>query len=494
MQTITIMQMVVVSHKIKDIKSIYLLYAFFFLLVLLYLDVPLVQFFFLLPLLHYIKITKKLDHMVLVIGLVIVSIINFSYFTGYGIKFMIVVILSNLLFFLPFIYVSRFLIKKRYFYLSIPSFFYLLFIIFSYTIFNNFWLNYSSFLYFISPIIKFIGSFGLTYLLILFNTTLYYIINRYFYSKKKNLFDLLKKNTLSFSLLLILTFIFFISPIFNYYYAPLENSETVGVALIQGNLDQHWVERIENQKQNIEKYITLTKQSLRYSPDIIVWPEYTLTNPIEYDIPLLNEFKLFSKSNNLTLIIGSIKLENTSDYNSKRYNTLYIFDKGNLYLYNAYEPVTIFDDRVAKAKTNSLVFEKNNSLGLFLCYEENFPYLFAKNIDNVNAKFFIVSGNQYYISNNYGLYLTSVNSHSRAAEFNRYLLRLETSGLTKVIDNNGLVKESIPLNQEGILYFDVPKISKNTFYAKNGDIINYLSIALALVLLLLAAFSVRNRN
>lgn len=455
-----------------NIKNNLYLYVFIIFLILLYFQVPFLNFIFLIPILIYLQKEKEVDWIKLSIIIFITSLIIYFPFYGYGFKFLIIAGFANILFFIPFFYFSKRLINRKYIYLSIPSLFFIEFYVLHFTIINNFWINLSLVSYIYPKIIQYFGSFLLTFLIIIVNVLSYSFIRALFLENKKTI-----PKTTIISLIFLLTILHIpIEPI-------TESENNIKVVGIQGNIDQSPNERIINKDTNLRTYLELSEKSINiYDPELIVWPEYVFTHPIELDYKLLYNLSSFSSHNNVTLILGSIFLENKT-HSDKKYNSLYIFQKKNITIYNAYEPVKIFDIQTLKAKSNPTININNKTAGLAVCYEENFPYIFNKQINKNENKFFLVIGNQYYIRNNQGLELSSLSSNTRAAETNKYIFRLETAGLSTVIDNTGKNVKNLKIHTQDILYYEIPLIEKKTFYTKYYKYIEVFLFILSIIIL-----------
>lgn len=466
----------------EKLKHEVFLYLFATLLIVMFYGLPFAEFFLLTPLFFYLQISKKINWIKTIILIAIASIIDFIYFYGYGIKFLIVTIIAHLLVFLPFMYISKKLMEKKYSIISIPSAFYIIFFIMHFTVINNFWINLTGFMSFFPEIIRFVGSFGVVFLLVMFNYALYQIIQ-----------NSVIRNQVNFKYLptIIILGLLLLTPV-GFFDSKNKEYETLSVVGIQGNVNQNWGDRSDKYKENFKKYEAITNEAKRYKPDIIIWPEYTFTYPIEFDFEFLQQLNQISLDNNATLIVGSIKLENSTSDNSKRYNTLYIFENNYLNMYHAYEPVTIFDKEVVKAKNNTKIPIKNKNIGLALCYEENFPYIF-NNQNILGAQAFFTIGNQYYINHKQGLVLTSYNSKLRAAETNKYVFRLETAGLSIVINNKGNVIKELPINTEGILHYEIPLKNEITFYSKYYQYIEWGLFFISIIIITLS-FTIKNKE
>ncbi len=461
------------NKKIKFNPNIYLI-IFFISLILLYSNlIPFFEFIFLIPLLFYLK-NKNTNYELLSLFIFLATIINFSFFYEYGLKYIFIVGILSTCFFLAFFLIAKKLMNKKLNIILFPSIFTILFYLIGLTPINNFWINISGFLNIFPITIQYLGSLGIVFIIILINTLIFEIINN-IKNKKINYIYIV------FAIILIgHFFILQIKPITN------ENqTEIVKVAGIQGNLDQSWVNRTLNKTENLNKYLALSNQAIiKYNPEIILWQEYLFTNAIQFDLELQKKIKDFSNKNNVTIILGSITLENESSLSSKRYNTLYIINNNSIQTYSAYEPFPLFDKNYVKEKSNNPIIINNNSIGLSLCYEENHRYVFTTQVKENDAQTFFAIGNQYAMTNYHALKTTSLNSNIRAAENNKYIFRLETSGLSTIIDNSGKNIKQVPINSEQILYYEIPLIENKTFYSQNKNLIEILIIVISIIILL----------
>lgn len=82
----------------------------------------------------------------------------------------------------------------------------------------------------------------------------------------------------------------------------------------------------------------------------------------------------------------------------------------------------------------------------------------------------------------------------RAVETRRWLVRASGSGISAFIDPTGEVVASIPLHTAGVLTRSVQTSMALTFYARFGDWVVGLSVALIIALPLAAAFRKRSTS
>ncbi len=342
-----------------------------------------------------------------------------------------------------------------------PFFFTLIFYIFSLTPLGNFWLNLSA----ANPVKSFIlPILGLGFVNILigyFGVLIYYL-----YKSKKH-------KVKWFIGLIAILLLLLIPP----QHTNTSNTK-IKVAAIQGCLLQDYFERQDLKKENTELYLNLSTKSLEKKPKIITWPEYVFTHAIQWDYELLSKIINFTRTNNVTLIFGANFFDATN-----RYNSAFIINKNNISVYKALYVVPFIDKDSRTVKTPAKITINNISIGIAMCYEENIPEVFIKEITLNNASFFLVLGNLYKMGF-IGLRSTSLNIRDIAAITNRYIIRVENVGITEVIDNKGNVIKKIPFGEKGILYYEIPTINSRSFYVKHHKIIDSLLITTSLIMIL----------
>jgi apolipoprotein N-acyltransferase len=474
------------------LKKNYLLILFFLLIIFLYCGLYFLVYFFLIPLFLYLFLNENINLFLFSLGLLLFSLV-FSYnFKGYGLDFLFITIIVNFLFYFTFIIFLKKLIKNKYFYLLIPSFFYILFYLFKFTIYNNFWINYSGFLLNKTFLMPIFGSYILTVFIIFFNLIFSYLIYQFlvYFKKRKINYNNIKLFFLNNKKYFFIFFLFLFVFLFpNSFFKNYDNFKNVEVLAIQPNLNQSFVDRIINSEKNFDYMLYLTNKGLeKYNNSkVIIWPEYIFPIDFTYvNSDYLNILKEYSFKKNISLIFGSLSNINNSE---EKYDTLYLISNNKVYKYFAREPVRVFSNKTKKyfGDYNKISID-NINFGLILCYEENFPYLFRDQINNLDSNIFIIIGNQYHIKNKNALKLTSFNSNLRAAENNRFIVRLENTGLSKIIDNNGKTVYTIEPNKEGYLYYEVPLIDKKSFYSRYGDFLEIFLFILSFIFFLFFLF------
>jgi apolipoprotein N-acyltransferase len=103
-----------------------------------------------------------------------------------------------------------------------------------------------------------------------------------------------------------------------------------------------------------------------------------------------------------------------------------------------------------------------------ICFESVFPELCREGV-RAGSELFVNITNDGWFGDTPGPYQHAQMCVARAVEFRRYLVRSANSGISMVVTPAGEVRESMGLDQPGVLTSDVLLLSGETFYARFGD-------------------------
>ena len=320
--------------------------------------------------------------------------------------------------------------------LSFPIIWTILVFVFSFNPLGSIWVNIAFFHPMMAPLIWIVGSLGITFLIVLFNS----LLADYF----------LKRN----SKVLITIIIILLVVIFCYNYSSQEykTENEIKVALIQGNIDQNWLWRTSNMDLVISTYENLSLRAAEQNPDFIIWPEYSISTDIMLNKDIYNRISNIAKQTNSYLIFGTaIYIENkTNVIIQKKTDTLLVFSPNGELVgrYDSKFPMP-FDETVVKGKkhnSNNILETEKSSITVGLCFEELKIRSF-----NGDSDFIISSVNNQFFDDTTGLELVSQFSRLIAAENKKYLVRSSNTGITQIVDPYGKVINQIAPNQEKIL-------------------------------------------
>ena len=316
-----------------------------------------------------------------------------------------------------------------------------------------------------APLVWYIGSTGLTFLIILFNSS----VARY----------LVKKDKLSISVTIILAFLFIGSFTYSMLQDPAglhASDKALNIALIQGDAPGRSLSGYEeNLDDRVKRYIALSEEAVKKeNPQVVVWPEYTLPVDIMKRFPeKMKPITSAIKESNTAFIIGSM-----ASSNGKSYDAAFIFNKkGELEDTYYSEDPAIFNKSVSSAAAaGKLYFRK---AGITVCWEELNAGIFRNYVKNGAEYFISLSSNadlDYSWFKNYASFFSRI----RAAENARYLARATQTGVTEIVSPFGRVIKTIPKNKTGFLTGQIYGITKKTFYSKHGDMIPKIILLLTI--------------
>lgn len=309
-----------------------------------------------------------------------------------------------------------------------------------------------------APTIWYVGSIGITVLIILLNSAIAKFLARRDYFSISVAYIILT--------LFIVSFLFSLTKDSGYLH---ESNKPVKVTLVQGALrSRTLIGYKDNIDDRIKRYIALSSKAGYNNTDLVVWPEYT------FPIDLINRFPVKAqpvfdeiKRSGKTFIIGTL----LDDPVKKRVHydaALVIGGSGNIEeTYYSNNPF-VFSKGITSRKANNKLYVKD--AGLVVCWEEFSSKVFSDYVSS-GAKYFITLLSDVDLDNSWFKRYVTFFPRARAAESMRYIARVTQTGITEVISPFGRVLKSIPADREGYLTGDIYKIDKKTFYSVHGDIL-----------------------
>lgn len=276
----------------------------------------------------------------------------------------------------------------------------------------------------------------------------------------------------------------------------------INTAIIQGNIDQavKWDESFQGE--TINKYINLSKSSLKTVPDIIVWPETAVPLFFQDENPLTEGLYDLVKEGNIHLIFGSpaykrdgdrIMYYNTAWYISPEGEIKGQYNKKHLVPFGEYVPFQEYLPFVNRLVPSAGDFSRGDSTdplllgkiptGILICYEAIFPDLARQQVKKGAAILINITNDAWfgYSSAPYQHLFISV---FRAIENRRPLIRSANTGISAIVDPTGNVTAQGDIFTEEVLTGKVSGYKDITFYSHYGDIFA-LSITIICLLVIL---------
>lgn len=281
-----------------------------------------------------------------------------------------------------------------------------------------------------------------------------------------------------------------------------DKGNPVRISVIQGNIDQSIKWDTESLTDNVLKYLSLTRDTFNFRPDIIIWPETAVPFPFQDDDALSDVLYRISEESRSYLVFGNpaYRMETGEKlfYNSAiciapdgRIAGQY--DKAHLVPFGEYVPLKNllpFVHRLvpaagdfSKGKSHDPVKLGRIQAGLLICYEAIFPEISRKTV-NKGASILINMTNDAWFGFTSAPYQHFYMAAFRAVENRRHLIRSANTGFSGIISPSGRIMTAGELFTEEAITENI-RLEKQavSFYSRYGDLF-------ALAVLILCTVSV----
>ena len=335
---------------------------------------------------------------------------------------------------------------------------------------------------FFSYCLRYFGTLFTSYLVLQIYCVPYYFLSN---NNKLNKFFLLI--IISIPLFLLIIFI-------NLNFKPSKNNQTVSVEIFQLNKDVY-LEK-DNLENDMNKILDLISKS---ESQLLIFAENNypyLVNDFDFN-KIINKLK-----KNQTVIIGGTRFEDNKYFNSMfviSEDGINYFDKIELVPFGEFLPFRKFlgffkpisgeNDYVPGNKERLINQEKNFSFIPVICYEIIFYW---KLIDykNRDSDMIINITNDLWFGNFYGPYQHLYIAKIRAAEFNKFLIRVSNNGISAIINNNGKIISKTKLFEQASFKEEIT-LYKNQNYS---IIHKYFNIYLLLLFFIFIFINIKKSN
>ncbi|MBO9448773.1 apolipoprotein N-acyltransferase [Tropicibacter sp. R16_0] len=273
--------------------------------------------------------------------------------------------------------------------------------------------------------------------------------------------------------------------------APQVSGTGQTVRLIQPNAPQH-------QKWDPAFMPTFYERQIEYTaalprPDLIVWPETAVPVWLETGGPALD--RIVAAADGAALALGIRRSEGSRIFNSMVYldpqgRIAGVYDKHHLVPFGEYVP---FGDLMARFGIYG--FAANSGQGFssgpgpelvsmgalghalpLICYEAVFPQ--DINGANTRPEFLLQVTNDAWFGARSGPYQHLAQARMRAIEQGVPLMRAANTGVSAMIDPLGRITASLALGQAGYVDAELPAPLQPTLYARTGDLMALVVLAL----------------
>ena len=334
------------------------------------------------------------------------------------------------------------------------------------------------------------GVGGLSFMLVMVNVIIVATIKRFQVEFRRHRF----RPHYDFSLTIALVAI-----VFGYgvraLFAPAAPSEVLNIAALQTNVPI--VDRRDpaQEEEILQLHKRLTESAIAMRPDLVIWPEAAVPQPLFHDQHTLDTVKELTKSFGGNLMLGTVHFEspiiayNSAALLTKQGEAAQLYHKIHLVPFGEYLPLRQYipypefvvsqvpDDFNFGEETNVLIMDaKPIKIAPLICFEDTLGSL-ARRFVQEGAQIFVTVTNDGWFLKSAGSMQHLNNAVFRAAEAKLPMVRAANTGVTCVVDRFGRVRQQLE-NEHGSTFMqgilrapvDVPKAPPQTFYTRFGDI------------------------
>jgi apolipoprotein N-acyltransferase len=271
----------------------------------------------------------------------------------------------------------------------------------------------------------------------------------------------------------------------------LAKAPSAHVAVVQGNIDQARKWDPAFQIETIRKYMALTAKAASRQPDLVVWPETATPFYFAASPKLTRMVTDAVRQTGIHLLVGSPSVD-TEEGRQDYYNSAYLvtpdgragqrYDKVHLVPFGEYIPlkrilsfagkmVAQVGDFSAGEKGRTLVWREDKApIGVQICFEIIFPGLSRSLVKN-GASLLVNLTNDAWFGRSSAAYQHFSMAVFRAVENRRSLVRCANTGISGFIDPVGRVVVQTPLFKDVVVDRQMPELRETSIYTRFGDLL-----------------------
>lgn len=284
--------------------------------------------------------------------------------------------------------------------------------------------------------------------------------------------------------------------------AAMHAAPTVSIALVQGNIG---IKEKGNQTYfdvNVDKYRQLTA-AVQERVHLAVWPETVVQEWVPAEAAVLPDDAQPFPQLRTRLIYGGLAFHRTGPREADEYNSAFLvgpfgavlgrYDKQILMPFGEYIPFASWIPGLKELSPNTGGFTPGSGsrvfdvpgvgkVGPLICFED-LPASIPRAMTQAGAQLLIAMANDAWYGESAAPYEHQALALGRAIENRRYLLRVNNSGVTGVIDPLGRVVATLPIFTADTLLAQVQPLTITSVYNRIGDAFGWLLTLLTIVLL-----------
>ncbi len=284
----------------------------------------------------------------------------------------------------------------------------------------------------------------------------------------------------------------------------------ITVAIVQGAIpqDEKWI--TDNLQKILDTFETLTPQA--HGADLIVWPESTIPDPINYHVDYMRGIYQAASASGSSLLMGAIRLQqNEKTGEEEAFNSVLVwdratpgvgfYDKNHLVPFSEFFPVPGFIRKWLRlmdlpyadfnrgAEFQEPLEAAGQKISIGICYEDAYA---ASMLPGMKTATMLVNvTNDSWFGHSTARYQHLQISRMRARETGRPMVRAANDGVSAVIGARGEITARAPEYEANVMRAALQPRAGLTPYARTG---NWPVVSLALVFALFGAYLGRRRK
>ncbi len=279
--------------------------------------------------------------------------------------------------------------------------------------------------------------------------------------------------------------------------ALVSQGPVVKVGLLQGNVaqDQKWDPAFRGSI--LDRYLELSRQAISVGARLVVWPEASTPFFFEAEPHRAAPIRTLVAETRTPMLIGTDEFvrdgEGDRVHNSvvavdANGQTTGVYRKMQLVPFGEYVPLKsllFFVGPLVEKVSDFAPGEEPTVLdtgvartGVSICYEVVYPWI-SRAFAAGGAQVLTTITNDAWFGRTSAPYQHFAQASVRAVEQGRYLIRAANTGISGIVDPYGRVVSTTPLFEELAITGDVRLIEQRTIYSYTGDLVAWLSLALA---------------
>jgi len=329
------------------------------------------------------------------------------------------------------------------------------------------------------------GVYGVSFLIVLIN---YFFADLFIFSRKKNE-EKQSVIAILLSVILVASTLFYGHQRLAAIDSLMISAQKPVIAVVQGNIEQDlkWSDEFKNK--TVEKYLLLSKATLKDQPDLIIWPETALPFYYGYERILSDLVDQCIRESKTNYLIGSPAFK-SDEKETLYYNRAFMlnrfsivtatYDKNHLVPFGEYVPFGKYLTFLGKITAQAGNFStgdksyvpldfKEHKTGVLICFEILFPNIASGFVKNGADILTTITNDAWFGQTSAPMQHFSM-AVFRAVENRRSVARAANTGISGFIDPKGQILETTPLFTDRAITREIPALTLISFYTRYGDI------------------------